>query len=584
MFNQKIFFLTLNNSFDNFLFYQYVSGGETFVSFFFLFCLCFYFLLFELPLIIKLQQELLSLKKYLFAKNIIEIKEKTEILKNNKLLLRYEKNLLIFTYTSLIFCFSFICIFILYFCFDFLIYIKILNSYSFVSLKLFSRTFIIDQYAIYIKFILIILSIYLLILTFYYIKIQNNIEINILYILIYLILFLILLIHVINIAIFFCILELITFCSYFILYNNIDSLFKTNITLKYFFINSFLSILFLFGLLLILLPTQGISNFFSLNFYLSELYIFTNLTKMGIILILFSLLSKLGIGPLFFWVPNIYEGSSLYVLAFFSILLKFGLFMSFLRILYIFFSINSLKIFIIKLLIFFALISIIFGAFGALYEKKIKRILAYSSINNFGLILLLCSLQQIHLVFFYVILYFFLLISLFFILIKFAYILQKKKKFFFFKLQTNIFITDLFDMLKIEPLLCFMFSLILFAFIGMPPLIGFFFKYQVISTLINSNYFIFVFICFFMSCISSFYYLRFIKIMICDDIIKFLPNLYSLQIILFLKKHHISLYLTDFYIICLSYLIFFYIFIYFFLIFFFFFNKLNLFLIILYYF
>jgi NADH-quinone oxidoreductase subunit N len=568
-------------NYDFIIYYQYFFGGEAFIALLFLFCLCFIFILIELPIHIKAQQELLSLKKYIF--NFDTITNRIFDLKKNFFFIRYEKNFLIFTSKTLIICFSFIILFIIFFFFDLLIFLTFFNEYI-VSLKFFNRMLIFDQYTLNIKFILLVFSFYLLLLTFYYIKIQNNIEINIICFLIYLIIFLILLIHVINLALFFCILELITFCSYFILYNNIDSLFKTTITLKYFFINSFLSILFIFGLLLILIPTNATTNFFSLNFYLTELNDYSILTKMGIIFILFSILSKLGIGPLFFWVPNIYEGSSLYVLAFFSILLKVGLFMSFLRLLQIFFIISYLNEFIKNFLIFFSLISIIFGAFGALYEKKIKRILAYSSINNFGLILLLCALEEFDLVMFYIILYSFLLLGFFFILVKFAYILQKKKDFFFFKIQTNLFITDFFDLLKNEPFLCFMFSIILFSFIGMPPFIGFFFKYQVISILINSSYFIYVFICFFISCISSFYYLRFIKIMICDDIIKFIPNLYSLQIIQFFKKYNISFYFTDFYIICLSYLILLFIFIYFFLDFLFiYFNKLNLYLIIPYF-
>lgn len=584
MINQFFFFTnTFINSLSVFVFEknyftllytQYNFYGEIIFDFLGLFLFCLIFILFELPFLIKLQQESLSIKKYLFFLSSINLTK--EVVKLKKFyLIKFEKNFLLFISIALGICYTFICLFIIYFIYEVYLYFHFNLSEN--SLKLFSRNIIIDNYICQIKFIFLFFSIYLLILTYYYIKLQNNIELNILLLLIYLILFLFLLMHVINIALFFCILELITFSSYFILYNNIDSIFKTNITLKYFFINSFLSILFIFGLLLLLLPTQSITNFFSLNFYLKELFYFSFLTKFGILLILFSILSKLGIGPLFFWVPNIYEGASLYVLAFFSILLKFSLFMSFLRLLYIFFSIPLLINFLTQFLIFFSLISIIFGAFGALYEKKIKRILAYSSINNFGLILLLCSLQENDLVFFYIILYFLLLLSLFFILVKFAYISQKKKNFFFFKTQTNIFITDLFDLLKNEPFLCFIFSLILFSFIGMPPLIGFFFKYQVISMLIHSSYFIFVFICFFISGISSFYYLRLIKIMICDDIIKFFPNLYSFQVLTFFKKYTLSIYLTDFYIILLSFWSFFFLFIYFFLDFFLsYFNVLSL--------
>jgi NADH-quinone oxidoreductase subunit N len=63
-----------------------------------------------------------------------------------------------------------------------------------------------------------------------------------------------------------------------------------------------------------------------------------------------------------------------------------------------------------------AMFSIIIGCFGALYQKRIKRILAYSSINNIGFIVLGLSFNSLegqtyslmYAFFFFICLYFFL--------------------------------------------------------------------------------------------------------------------------------------------------------------------------------
>jgi NADH-quinone oxidoreductase subunit N len=119
--------------------------------------------------------------------------------------------------------------------------------------------------------------------------------------------------------------------------------------------------------------------------------------KYGLILIIFSIFFKLSAAPSYFWAPDVYEGTSLAIIAFLIIPIKFSISLALLKILkYIFIipiSVNTLNyIFLVDfdgLLMLFTILSITIGGINAITEQHIKRFLAYSSINQIGFSLLL---------------------------------------------------------------------------------------------------------------------------------------------------------------------------------------------------
>ena len=90
--------------------------------------------------------------------------------------------------------------------------------------------------------------------------------------------------------------------------------------------------------------------------------------------------------PFHMWSPDVYEGSPTPVSAFFAIVPKVGLIALFLRIfMYTFYDIIGFWQYIILVCSFG---SMIVGAFGALQQRKVKRLLAYSSIGHVGYMLI----------------------------------------------------------------------------------------------------------------------------------------------------------------------------------------------------
>lgn len=179
------------------------------------------------------------------------------------------------------------------------------------------------------------------------------------------------------------------------------------------------------------------------------------------------------------------------VLVFFFVKLYFFLFYFDIR----FFSI---------VLVICGIFSLFIGIFYAMYQYKIKRFLAYSSIANVGYVLVALSTMTFDGFFsglFFIFCYLFSLILLFFFLLNFR--TYKLKEFY------NLLELSLLN--NSNNVILFIISLIFLSFAGIPPLMSFFGKFFIFFSLFNSlNYFILI-IVFFFSFISSFYYIRVIR-------------------------------------------------------------------------
>lgn len=311
--------------------------------------------------------------------------------------------------------------------------------------------------------------------------------------------------------------ELQALCFYVCAASKKHSEFSTEAGLKYFLLGAFSSGLLLFGMAW-LYGLTGMIHF-------SDLFLFASfpLEKnfslplfVGFLFLFFGFLFKLTAAPFHIWAPDVYEGTPTAITAFFALFPKLGLLPPFWRLLFLATKIEEGQSMqpqsIEPLFLFCVFLSIGIGTFAALAQRKIKRILAYSSIAHIGYILLgfACgSSGGFQSVLIYYPIYMGATLGIFAIL---------------FTPQWNRrldgqeeglggkYITDFAGLGKRSPLLAFIFSMFFFSLAGVPPLAGFYSKAFLFFTAIFSGLFYIALFSILTSVCSCFYYIRFIRI------------------------------------------------------------------------
>ena len=160
---------------------------------------------------------------------------------------------------------------------------------------------------------------------------------------------------------------------------------------KYFIQNVFVSGLSLFGLLIIYFICKSTNIFIIKGVFIhqflsvseNEIYIVFFLI-LGLFLFFLTFLFKIGLFPMHFYAPDLYEASTYSVIFFFSCVIKPVFLLFFLK-LFEFFILNFFYSF--YFLFFIAFFTVLIGLLGALQQFNIKRFLAYTSINQLGFLL-----------------------------------------------------------------------------------------------------------------------------------------------------------------------------------------------------
>jgi proton-translocating NADH-quinone oxidoreductase chain N len=301
-----------------------------------------------------------------------------------------------------------------------------------------------------------------------------------------------------DLFIWFLAIELQSFCFYTLAaYRTNRSYLQTEAGLKYFLFGSIASSLYLFGTSIIYLYL-GTLNFDSLSalsyFPFDNQFIFD--ISLGLILI--SLFFKLGIAPFHFWLPLVYTYSSSIVTYLFILLPKIPLF----YLLYKFASMSFSHMIYVPILL-----SLFIGTIFAFKATNLKTFLAYSAIANVAFFLTPITYQSTYSFYafiFYVYSYS-ILITIAFLPILF--LIRSDKSLAFVNLR------DLIILKKSNPMLAIYYALVAFGFAGVPPLMGFFSKLFILLSALSSSAYLLVLILLIFSLISSFYYLRLVKIL-----------------------------------------------------------------------
>ena len=156
--------------------------------------------------------------------------------------------------------------------------------------------------------------------------------------------------------------------------------------LKYFILGGFSSAIFVYGIALTYGAT-GSTNLTQISDFLSKNVVLTNgLLLAGLALMLVGFAFKVAAVPFHMWTPDVYQGAPSPVTGFMAAVAKAGAFAAMLRVL--FSSFGVIETDWRPIIYGLAVLSLVLGAFVALRQRDVKRMLAYSSINHAGFILL----------------------------------------------------------------------------------------------------------------------------------------------------------------------------------------------------
>nr|YP_010329902.1 NADH dehydrogenase subunit 2 [Cucullia pustulata]UNP54654.1 NADH dehydrogenase subunit 2 [Cucullia pustulata] len=253
----------------------------------------------------------------------------------------------------------------------------------------------------------------------------------------------------------------INLLSFIPLITNSNNLMSTEASLKYFLTQSIASINFLFSILI----KMSMMKNFEFNNFIS-------------IMMNSSMLMKMGSAPFHFWFPNIIEGLSWFN----NFILMTWQKITPMILLSYYFNKNFIIIIIIM--------NIIIGAIGGLNQTSLRKLMAFSSINNLGWMLSSIMISE-NLWLFYIFFYSFMISIMCFLF----YVLNM----YFIN---QLFINNMNFFIKINLLINFL------SLGGLPPFIGFFPKWIVINFLIYNHMYLLIFIFIIMSLIMLFFYIR----------------------------------------------------------------------------
>lgn len=235
----------------------------------------------------------------------------------------------------------------------------------------------------------------------------------------------------------------------------------------------------------------------------------------GIILVMTALCFKVSAVPFHMWTPDVYEGSPTPVTLFMATVPKVASFFILLRVL-----IEPLGAFAPdwqQIIMFVAVASLIAGSLGAIKQTNLKRLLAYSSINHVGFILLgilVYNGSGIQAMLIYIILYLTMTFG------AFAFLMIVKQSHNSADMADKKPLEDLTayaGLSKTMPITAIGMTILLLSMAGIPPFAGFFGKLFIFKVVIEAGYYKIAVIAGFSAVIAMYYYLKIIKTMFFDE-------------------------------------------------------------------
>jgi NADH-quinone oxidoreductase subunit N len=226
----------------------------------------------------------------------------------------------------------------------------------------------------------------------------------------------------------------------------------------------------------------------------------------GLVFLMAGFAFKISAVPFHMWTPDVYEGAPTPVTAFFAAAPKLAAMALTVRVLVAAFP--SVTVEWQQIVTFLAIASMALGAFAAIGQTNIKRLMAYSSIGHMGFALVGLAAgtsEGVEGVIIYLAIYLAMTLG------TFACILAMRRN---GRMVENI--DALSGLSRTNPLMAFTLAMLLFSLAGIPPLAGFFAKFYVFLAAIHAGLYPLAIIGVLLSAVAAYYYLRIVKLMYFD--------------------------------------------------------------------
>jgi NADH-quinone oxidoreductase subunit N len=226
----------------------------------------------------------------------------------------------------------------------------------------------------------------------------------------------------------------------------------------------------------------------------------------GLVFLMAGFAFKISAVPFHMWTPDVYEGAPTPVTAFFAAAPKLAAMALTVRTLFAAFP--SVTPEWQQIVTFLAIASMALGAFAAIGQRNIKRLMAYSSIGHIGYALVglaAGTAEGVQGVIIYLAIYLAMTLG------TFACILAMRRN---GRMVEEI--DQLSGLSSTSPMMAFLLAMLLFSLAGIPPLAGFFAKFYVFLAAINAGLYALAVIGVLLSVVGAYYYLRIVKLMYFD--------------------------------------------------------------------
>lgn len=310
-------------------------------------------------------------------------------------------------------------------------------------------------------------------------------------------------------------LELLSLALYGLIAMSTENARASESAMKFFILGALASGILLYGISFIYGATGGELGIHEVsNAIITSSGANHGLLVFGLVFVVAGLMFKLGLVPFHMWVPDVYEGSSMAVTAIIGTVTKLAAVVFVFRFLIEAFALLGTSW--APMLMILACLSIFIGNVVAISQTNIKRMLGYSTIAHMGFVafgFMTRTPEGISAVMFYIVVYVFTALAGFGVLLFLSNKGYECEK-----------IKDLAGLNKTHPIYAGIMLLVMFSLAGIPPLAGFYAKFNILAAMVSVGYVKSAVFAVILSLIGAFYYLRVVKVMYFDENVKNLTD------------------------------------------------------------